>query len=179
MGDITIMAYILAIVCSALILIADQVSKFFIVENFQLGESETIIDGLLNFTYIHNRGAAFGILQNQTWIFLGITVLVMVICIGMLVKKTYDSKLMFWAILVILAGGTGNMLDRIFRGGNVVDFLEFDFIKFPIFNIADCSVVIGASLIILYFMIDFIGDVKGKKSSEIDSIDLEESEGNE
>jgi len=173
------MAYIIAIVCSALILIADQVSKYLIVANFQYGESKTIIDGLLNFDYIHNRGAAFGILQSQTWILLGITVLVMIICIGMLIKKTFDSKLMFWAILFVLAGGTGNMIDRIFRGGNVVDFLEFGFIRFPIFNIADCSVVIGASLIILYFIIDFIADVKGKKSPKINLIDSEESEVNE
>jgi len=172
------MAYVLAIVCSALILIADQVSKYLIVANFQLGESVTVVDGLINFTYIHNMGAAFGILQNQTWIFLGITVLVMIVCIGMLIKKTFNSKLMRWAILLVLAGGMGNMIDRIFRGGKVVDFLEFDFIKFPIFNVADCSIVIGACLIILYFVIDFFVDVKSKKTSQIDSIDSNESEEN-
>lgn len=172
------MAYIIAIVCSVLIVIADQVSKYLIVANFQLGESKTVVDGLLNITYINNRGAAFGILQNQTWIFLGITVLVMVICIGMLVKKTYESKLMFWAILLVLAGGTGNMIDRIFRAGKVVDFFEFGFIKFPIFNVADCAIVIGASLIVLYFVIDLFMDVKSKKTSEIDAVDSKESEDN-
>ena len=169
------MAYILAIVCSVLIVIADQVSKYFIVANFELGESVTAIDGILNITYINNSGAAFGILQNQTWIFLGITVLIMIICIGMLIKKTYSSKIMLWAILLVLAGGLGNMIDRIFRNGNVVDFLEFGFIKFPIFNIADCSIVIGTGLIILYFIVDFFVDVKNKNESQINSIDSNES----
>jgi signal peptidase II len=63
----------------------------------------------------------------------------------------------------VLAGGLGNMLDRIFRGGMVVDFLHATFINFPIFNVADCAVVIGAGLLILYYMLDIKNDLKKEK----------------
>ncbi|MEG1887424.1 MAG: signal peptidase II [Oscillospiraceae bacterium] len=161
------MSYMIAIIFSVLILIADQVTKFLVASNFQLGETRPFIDGFMNFTYIHNSGAAFGIFKDQTWVFLAITVLVMIVCIGMLVKKTYSSKLMTWSIFLVLSGGMGNLIDRIFRGGNVVDFLEFDFIRFPIFNIADCAVVVGAGMIIVYFIFDFIKEVQSNKIVEI------------
>ena len=95
----------------------------------------------------------------------------MVICIGLLIRKTFDSKLMLWALCLVLGGGVGNMIDRVFRGGNVIDFLEFGFVEFPVFNIADCAVCIGAALMILYFISDFIKD--SRKKAELANIDLD------
>ena len=69
---------------------------------------------------------------------------------------------MFWALCLVLGGGIGNLIDRIFRGGNVVDFLEFGFFEFPVFNLADIAVCIGAGLILLYFIIDFVKDARRK-----------------
>ena len=71
-----------------------------------------------------------------------------------------------WAGSLIISGGIGNMIDRIFRDGNVIDFLEVKFIDFPIFNIADCGVCIGAGLLILYFIIDMIKENKEKAIRE-------------
>lgn len=157
------MAYIIGIICSVLLLIIDQVSKYLVTTHFNVYDSRPLIEGILNLTYIHNTGAAFGIFRNQRWIFMSITTIIIVICIGMLIKKTFRSPLMHWAILLVLSGGIGNMIDRIFRG-YVVDFFDVQFIDFAIFNVADCCVVAGAALILLYFIIDTIRDYKHGKA---------------
>jgi signal peptidase II len=78
------------------------------------------------------------------------------ICFAMLLKHGLKNKLLFWAITLVLSGGIGNMIDRIFNGGVVIDFLHFEFIDFPVFNIADCAIVLGGGLLILYFIVDFV-----------------------
>ena len=155
------MSYILAIVFAALIVVADQLTKYYVVTNYTLGESVPIIDGIFNLTYIHNSGAAFGILKNQRWFFLAITAIIIIICVTMLIRRTYKSKWMYWAICTVLGGGVGNMIDRIFRDGKVIDFIEFGFFEFPIFNLANIAVTVGAIMIFLYFLSDMIKDVKG------------------
>ena len=86
------------------------------------------------------------------------------VCVFVLIKYR-KSKLLFWAVTLVLSGGIGNMIDRIFRGGNVVDFLHFEFFpQFPIFNIADCAVVLGAGLLILYFLIDTVKERQNGKN---------------
>ncbi len=159
------MSAILAIICGILIVGADQLSKYLVITYMAENQIiQNVIPGILNFNRIPpNTGAAFGMFAGQTWFLITVTCLIMIICVGMLIRKTFDSKTMFWAICLVLSGGIGNLIDRIFRGGNVVDFLEFAFFDFPVFNIADCAVCIGASLIVVYFVIDFIKDAKNKK----------------
>lgn len=161
------MSAVLAIICGALVVVIDQVSKYLVNTFMEPNEVITIIPGLINFNRIPpNSGAAFGILEGQTWFLITITFIIMIICVCMLIRKTFDSRLMFWAICMVLAGGIGNMIDRVARGGNVVDFLEFGFMKFPVFNVADCAVCIGAAMIIIYFIADFIKDYRAKKMAE-------------
>lgn len=148
-------SYVLAVVCAVLFLAADQITKYFISTNFALGESAEFLNGFIDLVYIHNRGGAWGILQGKTWLLVAITFVMLVVCIWFLIKAGRKNKLFFWAIMLVLSGGIGNMIDRIFRNGNVVDFLHFEFWPtFPIFNVADCAVVIGAGLLLLYFIID-------------------------
>ncbi len=159
------MSYILAIITGICVLGLDQYTKFFIVSNYELAGSHDFIKGIIDITYIHNRGGAWGMLNGHTWFLLSITIIVMLICISLILKFGVKNKLMFWAMMLILSGGLGNMADRIFRSGNVVDFLHFEFFpEFPVFNVADCAIVIGASLLILYFVIDAINDRKSRKS---------------
>lgn len=157
-------SYILAIVCGLLFLFADQLTKFYIISNFELGEGCKFINGFIDIIYIHNRGGAWGVLQGKTWALLLITAVLMVSCIILLLKYGKKNKFLFWAIILILSGGLGNMIDRVFRGGNVVDFLHFEFFPtFPIFNVADCAVVLGAGFLIAYFIFDSIDEWKMKK----------------
>ncbi len=161
------MSAVLAIICGLLVVGFDQLTKYLVTVRMDLGEAIPFISGFLNFNRIEpNTGAAFGMLEGQTWFLVTVTCVIMIICIGMLIRKTFDSKIMFWALCMVLGGGLGNLIDRVFRGGSVVDFLEFDFFEFPVFNIADVAVCVGAGLILLYFVIDFIKDVRQKSSIE-------------
>ena len=158
-------SYILAVICSVLVLGADQLTKYLVAADFTLGETRDFLPGLIDFTYIHNRGGAWGMLYGHTYILLPVTVVIMTLCVFLYIKYGKKSKLLFWAIALVLSGGIGNMIDRVFRGGNVVDFLHFEFFpSFPVFNVADCAIVVGAGLLILYFIIDTVKDYRLKKS---------------
>ncbi len=158
---------ILGIVCGLLVISADQLSKLYIINNFALGEGTGFIKGLIDIVYIHNRGAAWGMLSGKTWILLIVTIAIMAVCIYLLIKVGFKNKLLFWAIILVVSGGIGNMIDRIFRGGNVIDFLHFEFWpQFPVFNVADCAIVIGAGLLILHFILETFQEIKDKKQVE-------------
>lgn len=157
-------SYILAVLCGVAVLVADQLTKYYIVSNFEIGGTAEFLKGFIDIIYINNKGGAWGILNGYTWALLSITAIVMVVCFTLLLKLGKKNKILFWAITLVLFGGIGNMIDRIFRDGNVVDFLHFEFWPtFPIFNVADCAVVVGAGLLIFYFIYDSIKDAKEKK----------------
>ena len=159
---------ILALVCGAVILVVDQLTKYLISSNMVLGESKPFIDGFMNITYIHNTGGAWGLLSGYTWVLLSLTVIVMLICVTLLLKTGIKNKLLFWAMTLVIFGGIGNLIDRLFRDGNVVDFLHFEFIPtFPVFNIADISVVAGSGLLILYFIVDTVKETKKAKAATL------------
>lgn len=127
------------------------------------GDVIKFIPGFMDFFYVRNGGGAWGFLDGYTWILLSVTVVTMIICVALLLKYGLNNKTLFWAITLILSGGIGNLIDRVFRGGSVVDFLHLKFIDFPVFNVADCAVVLGACLLILYFLIDMFNERKERK----------------
>ncbi len=161
---------ILALVCGAIIILIDQLSKYFIATNLILGEVHGFIGGLLNIVFVENRGAAWGMFSGKTIILLLISLIAMAICVVFLIKAGSKNKLLFWSLSIVIAGGIGNMIDRFFRKGVVVDFLQFDFWQsFPVFNIADCAIVIGGALMILYILLDILKDTNkntGKKAKQ-------------
>ena len=156
-----------AFLCGTAIIAADQISKYWIVRHFALGQSKPFLRGLIEFSYIHNRGGAWGIFSGKTYILLPVTILVMGFCAFLTVKFFQKSKLLLWAMVLVLSGGIGNMIDRIFNNGNVVDFLHFEFFpSFPVFNLADCAIVVGAGLLILYFLLDYFAEKKNKTEQQ-------------
>ena len=161
------MLYLLAGIISLLFLVADQLTKWYIASNFTLTQTKPFIEGLIDFTYVHNKGGAWGLMEGHTWILLSLTFFIMIVCIALLIKEGFKNKLLFFSVCLILSGGIGNMIDRIFRNGNVVDFIHLHFMpEFPVFNIADCAVCIGAGLLLLYFIIDMIKDYKIRRATE-------------
>ncbi len=170
------MSAVLAIICGVLVVGLDQLTKYLVTVYMEQGQTADFLPGFINFHCIEpNRGAAFGSFQGQTWFLIAVTVIIMVICVVMLIRKTFNSKLMFWALCLVLGGGIGNLIDRVFRGGGVIDFLEFDFIEFPVFNVADIAVCIGAGLIVLYFILDFVKEArKGKAAKAVTGEDSSE-----
>lgn len=151
------LSLILAGVTAVLFLIADRVSKILVVGNMALGESAPLVPKLFNLYYVHNSGGAWGILAGYTWVLLTITAVIMIVGVTVLICKGIKNKWLFWAVSLILSGGLGNMYDRIFNSGRVVDFIQFDFWQsFPIFNVADCAIVIGCAVLIIYFILDAV-----------------------
>ena len=157
-------SYILATLVGLIIIAADQYTKHLVTQNMILGgESVPFIDGFIEFFYIHNEGGAWGFLEGNTWILISITVLAMLVCLTLIVRHGIENKILFWALSLVLAGGIGNLIDRVLRGGKVVDFLNFQFIDFPVFNIADIAVCVGVGLLFLYFILDTIKDRAARK----------------
>lgn len=160
-------SYILAILSSLVVLVGDYISKEYVAANFELFETRPFINGLINLDYIHNQGAAWGIFSGNTVFLIIFTFVVMALCVFFLIKFANKSKLFFWAVSLVLSGGMGNMYDRIFRNGEVIDFLHFEFWPtFPIFNVADCAVVVGTGLLILYFVLDTVKEFKEKRQKD-------------
>lgn len=136
-----------------LIIALDQITKLLSTTYFKLGEVKNIIPHVLSFTYIRNEGAAFGILQGARVFFIIITVIVILGAAFYIIKARPQALLEKWALCFILGGALGNFIDRAFLG-YVRDFILVEFIDFPVFNIADCFVCIGAGLYILYAFSD-------------------------
>ena len=159
---------ILALISGAVLLVADQLTKNFIVAHYTLGETYSFIPGVIDITYIHNKGGAWGMMNSYPWVLLSLVLIITVICIMLLIKYRASSKMMFWSLTLILSGGLGNLFDRVFRNEHsVVDFIHLRFIDFPIFNLADCAISVGAGLLVLYFIMDIIKSGKQKNAAEV------------
>ena len=142
-----------------IILAADQISKFLVAKNMAVGESFTLIPNFMDITYVQNRGAAFGIFQGRKILLIIVSVLIFALIIWYVVHYKPKSKWVMWSLTLIVAGGLGNLIDRAALS-YVRDFLNETFTKFdfPVFNIADCAVTIGAIMLALHVLIGGIRD---------------------
>ena len=160
------MQYILMTLAAAVIVAADQITKYLVVANIPLHTNVPAVEGLFHLTYLQNDGAAFSILKGQQWLF---AILFAVLTVAVILEF-WKNKMGFkafdrWYIAMIWAGGLGNMIDRL-RLGYVVDMIELDFMTFPVFNVADCFITCGciAMLIsLVFFNREFWKDGKKKK----------------
>ncbi|MFH1331151.1 MAG: signal peptidase II [Actinomycetota bacterium] len=144
---------LLAIAVSTAVVSADQLTKWWVVSALQVGESHSLVPGVLYLHRVENSGAAFGLLPGAgSFIALGAVAAAVLI---VLVVHRLEGRLETVAVGLVLGGAIGNLLDRFFRGpgvldGNVVDFLRFEFFRsFPAFNVADSAITVGACLAIL------------------------------
>ena len=153
-------------IAAVLLIMADQLTKYYALVNLKPIGSMEFIDGFLKLVFVENRGVAFGMFSGQRWFILVLTIVITVALLYYYSKlpKTKEYQLVRMTMVLIFAGALGNMLDRIFRG-YVVDFFAFDFIDFPVFNVADIYVVVGVC--ILAFLILFvIKEPEEKKKDE-------------
>lgn len=138
------MLQLFTFILSAILIIIDQITKDLAVNFLKDRPSAVLWPDVFELRYCENPGIAFSLLENQRWIFIPMTCVVMTLLIVMLLRS--DLRQYKWFSLscsLILAGGVGNLIDRVVYG-YVVDFLYFRLIDFPIFNFADCCVVAGA-----------------------------------
>lgn len=142
---------IIALLIAAILVAADQFLKVLVVDHLKPIGTIEIIPGWLNLTYVENPGAAFGILANQRWLFISLTAIIAVVIIGLLFVYREHTFCSYTASVLILAGGVGNIIDRI-RLAYVIDYLHVTFFP-PVFNFADCCVVVGTILLMLHVLV--------------------------
>ncbi|MBQ2716039.1 MAG: signal peptidase II [Clostridia bacterium] len=158
---------ITALIATAVVLL-DQITKLWVLGSFELGESRAVIPGILNWTYIQNRGAALGMLADHRWVFMLISALLIVAIVLFILFSKEIGRVAVVVLAMILGGGIGNMIDR-FTYGYVVDFIDVKFLPFWkwIFNVADCFVTVGAILLIVMYIVSEIKQ-KGKSNDSSD-----------
>lgn len=140
----------------------DQLIKYFVIEYLKpIGVFE-FLEGFIRFRYVENTGAVFGSFASHTALLTVVSIILLIITVYFLVSQKNKSKLVSFTLLLMIAGGIGNIIDRI-RLHFVVDYIEPLFIDFAVFNFADCLITVGAFLLIIYLVIDIIKDEKNKK----------------
>jgi len=147
----------LVFILSAAIVILDQITKIWAINNLKNAGTITIIPNFFRLVYVENFGAAFGILQNKRWIFIVISVTVIIGIVFFLLRH-YNKLNIFVkiALAMLLGGAIGNFIDRI-RLGYVIDFLSFRLFnayEFPVFNVADIFIVISTFAILILIMLN-------------------------
>lgn len=139
-----------------ILIVLDQFTKALAVANLKDKSAYSIISGVLEFNYLENKGAAFGMLQNQKWFFVFVAIIILGCIVYVLYKAPTQKKYIKLHILLtmIAAGAIGNMIDRI-KLNYVVDFIYFKLINFPIFNVADIYVTVSTFIFILVLLFGY------------------------
>lgn len=153
------------LIISILIIIADQLVKYFVASGMSVGDTAFSVLNLFDITYVQNQGAAFSILSGKLSV---LSLISVVFCVGVIVywiKKKPTHPLLCTALTMMFAGAFGNAIDRIFRGF-VVDYIQTTFITFPVFNIADIGITVGAALLVLYVILFDKEDKNAKNNTE-------------
>lgn len=145
------------------IVVGDQVTKILVSSSMQLSTSHTIIDNFFYFTYIHNKGAAWGMLEGRIYLFLLFALIAAVGMIYYFSKTKKEEALTRYGLVLVFAGMIGNVIDRV-AFGYVRDFLDFYILgyDFPVFNIADMAVVLGVGIMIFEIIVGEYGNGKRK-----------------
>lgn len=147
-------------IMSGALIAIDQWVKWWITSNLALGETQPIIPGVLSLNHIRNTGAAWSMLEGKMWFFTVVTIVAVVAIIYLMIKNRQTASRWFMTgLALILAGAIGNFIDRV-RLGYVVDMFQTDFMNFPIFNVADISLVCGVICILIYIILDEKDQVK-------------------
>ena len=164
------MAVILVVIIAVLVA-ADQLVKHWAVTSLEpVGSMDFIRIGdtkLVDLTYLENRGAIFGSMAGQRWFLVGFTTLVIILASVGMIMALKRSKFLSFSIMLFVAGGIGNIIDRI-RYGYVVDMFEFKFVHFAIFNVADICVTFAFVFVIIYMLFIDPKIEKAKKSAAVE-----------
>ena len=138
----------MAIALTALLVFGlDTVSKWLVATRMAPGQSIPAIPGFFYITYVRNAGAAFGLLQHRTPLFVAVAVAVIALIVAYGRRLAHGSRLLGVALGMLLGGAAGNLMDRVLYG-QVIDFLDFRVWSF-VFNVADSAIVVGAILFVL------------------------------
>lgn len=166
------MFVIFAVIAIALMVGVDQVTKYLVLEYLSDNHERTdkfvtVVEDVLRFRFEPNTGGVFGFFAEHTVALTIVSIILLIGAVYILATNKSRSRLVNICIVMMIAGGIGNVIDRI-RLGFVVDFIEPTFINFAVFNVADCFITVSAFLLIGYLIYDFIKDVKKNRISTAD-----------
>ena len=146
------MLYLFMTLFGILIVAADQITKLLVLDKIKGAPDVPVIDGIFHLTYTENTGAAFSSFEGMIWLFVLVFALFTAGVIWEFSKKRWPfTTFERWCIVAVLAGGLGNMIDRV-RLGYVVDMIETEFMSFPVFNVADCFLTCGCILLMIHLI---------------------------
>ena len=145
----------ISLIVGAVLVIIDQIIKYFISAYLQPVGSVSIIDNIFSLTYVENKGVAFGMFSDMRWIFVALTSILLVIIIFYMFKKRPKGKFFYVCAALIIGGGIGNLIDRIFYG-YVIDYLSLSFFP-PVCNFADYCITAGTIMLVIYLL--FFSDI--------------------
>ena len=152
-------------ILGAVLLAGDQILKYWVVTHLAVGESAPFLPGFMQLTRLHNYGAAWSSLSGRTVLLVVFTAVLLAAVALLLIKKVVRHGTGITACTLILSGGIGNIIDRIVHG-YVVDMFDLQLFSYPVFNLADCCVVVGAILGGIYYL--FLYEKYDKKKKEPD-----------
>lgn len=153
------------LIIAILITAADQTVKYIVSALSEVGDTLFSVGGLFSITHVHNTGAAFSIMSGKMSV---LSIISVVFCVGVIVywiRKKPTHPLLCTAVTMMFSGAFSNAIDRIFRG-YVEDCVRTLFIDFPVFNIADISITVGAALLVVYFIFFDKEDKNEKNNAE-------------
>ena len=145
----------ISLIVGAVLVIIDQIIKCFISAYLQPVGSVSVIDNIFSLTYVENKGVAFGMFSDMRWIFVALTSILLVIIIFYMFKKRPKGKFFYVCAALIIGGGIGNLIDRIFYG-YVIDYLSLSFFP-PVCNFADYCITAGTIMLVIYLL--FFSDI--------------------
>lgn len=157
----------ISLIVGAVLAIIDQIIKYFVSTYLEPVGSVSVIDNLFSLTYVENNGVAFGMFSDMRWVFVALTSVLLAIIIFYMFKKRPKGKFFYICASLIIGGGIGNLIDRIFYG-YVIDYLSLSFFP-PVCNFADYCITAGTIMLVIYLL--FFSDVldsskKVKKSND-------------
>ena len=145
----------ISLIVGAVLVIIDQIIKYFVSAYLQPVGSVSVIDNLFSLTYVENKGVAFGMFSDMRWVFVALTSALLAIIIFYMFKKRPKGKFFYICAALIIGGGIGNLIDRIFYG-YVIDYLSLSFFP-PVCNFADYCITAGTIMLVIYLL--FLSDV--------------------
>ncbi len=159
------MLQVITIISIAFLVAIDQIIKLLVLEHLEPIGSLTLIDGVIQLKYAENTGAAFGSFSGKTTLLSVFTLVIIVAGILYLMIKKRKIDVEYICISLIVAGGLGNLIDRVFRG-YVVDYIEPLFIDFAIFNFADILVTCSSIFLAIWLFYEMYRDTKAEKGKK-------------
>ncbi|MGN0443462.1 MAG: signal peptidase II [Acutalibacteraceae bacterium] len=159
------MVQAVTLIIIAALTVIDQLTKYLVVTNLEIGESCMAIPHFIEVRYVRNYGGMMGTFEGMGRILGAATILILAAGIILIILKKIRLGVPYVCITMIIAGGIGNLIDRI-RLGYVIDFINVLFVDFYVFNFADCLVTVGAFLLIFYEIYSLIKDSKKKVESD-------------